>query len=322
MKYRKLGKTGLAVSEIGFGAWGIGGGSASYGPVNDDESKRTLQLAFDNGVTLYDTADSYGNGHSEELIGETFKNVRDKIIIATKVGCLPHREREMPQDFSVKYIRQSIEASLKRLQTDCIDLYQLHSPPVDILASDGFLKTLEDLKKEGKVKVIGVSARSPDDGLIAVKEYGFGCVQVNFNLIDHRVIENGLLDIAKRENVGIIVRTPLCFGFLTGDYSENTEFAPEDHRLNWPKEQLERWTRSVDLFASLCAGKNRTPAQLALRFCLSYEGVSTVIPGMMNRKEVEENVKSSDLEDLSEEELTTIRRIYETNVFFDPSLKR
>ena len=308
MKYRKLGKSNLAVSEIGFGTWGIGG--ISYGPTDDDESVRALQCAFDKGINFYDTSNSYGR--SEELIGKALKHVRDEVFIATKVGCLPHTGRVMPQDFSIGHIKQSIEDSLRRLKTDYIDLYQLHSPSTDILCNDEVIGALEDLRKEGKVRAIGASVRSPDDSLIALER--FDCVQVNFNMVDQRLLENNLLGLAVHKGVGIIVRTPFVFGFLTGSYTENTTFASDDHRLNWSEEQLRRWAKSSRLFVSLC--ENCTLAQLALRFCLTYEGVSTVIPGMMKCWEVEENVACSVLGNLTVKELAFIREIYEANTFF------
>lgn len=322
MKYRKLGRTGLDVSEIGFGAWEIGGGLSSYGPIKDDVSRKTLQFAFDNGINFFDTSDSYGEGHSEELIGETLRNVREEIILASKVGCLPHSGREMIQDFSVNHIIESVDASLKRLQTDYIDLYQLHSPPIDVLSNSEILATLKDLQNKGLIKAIGISVRSPNDALLAIDKYNFDCIQVNLNLIDLRAIRNGLLDLAEMKNIGIIVRTPLCFGFLTGKYSEKTLFKKNDHRLNWPKQQLKTWSDSVKLFKSIYESKNMSPTQFALKFCLSYKNVSTTIPGMKHVQEVKENIIASDLKDLSKDELTLIDKIYESNVFFDDSLKR
>lgn len=321
MKYRKLGDTGFEVSEIGFGAWGIGGNS--YGPIDDDVSKEALHLAFDLGVTFYDTSDLYGSGHSEELIGEALKDVREEIFIATKVGTLPHFGFHMPQDFSPKHVRKAIEASLKRLQTDYIDLYQLHSPPIDLLSRDNsIIQTLESLQREGKIRAIGISVRSPDDGLIAIEKFGFKVVQVNFNLIDQRAIENGLFDLSKKENVGIIVRTPLGFGYLTGNLKGDEKFEGLDHRKNWPAEQVRRWAKAPTLFSFLNQGRNRTPVQLALKFCLMYESVSTVIPGMMNCNEVRENVMANELEPLSDEELSAIKLVYDSNIFYDKSAKK
>ena len=320
MKYRKLGNTGIEVSEIGFGTWGLGGNS--YGPVDDNISKAALRFAFDSGITFYDTSDLYGNGHSEEVLGDALRNVRDKIIIATKVGTLPHTGFYMPLDFSPAHIRHGLEASLTRLQTDYIDLYQLHSPTVEILRqNEQIFTTLQTLKEAGKIRAYGISVRSPDDGLVAIQEFGINVVQVNFNMIDQRAIDNGLFEIAKIFNTGIIVRTPLVFGYLSGSLTGNEQFRGVDHRANWPKEQLNRWANAPQLFTSLNEGKNRTYAQLALRFCLSDAAASTVIPGMMNVKEVEENVKTVDLPPLNFTEIEQIKQIYQNNCFYDKSAK-
>lgn len=318
MQYRQLGSTGIAVSEIGFGAWGIGGsagGSIAYGSTDDQESRLALQLAYDLGVTFYDTSDFYGYGHSESLIGDALKEVRQKIVIATKVGLL---DAKGAQDFSVRHIRTSIEKSLKRLKTDAIDLYQLHSPPVALLKEDEkVVQTMHALVQEGKVRSIGISARSPEEGLYAVKEFGFQVVQVNFNLLDQRPLENGLFDFCKQQGIGIIGRTPLCFGFLSGRYSTGTSFNSDDHRSRWPAEQIKRWNEGHRLFLKAFENRNgQSDAQLALRFCLSHEAVSTVIPGILNRKEAGENTKASPLGRLSKRELKKIEEIYKTNQFF------
>lgn len=315
MKYRELGNTGLKVSEIGFGAWGIGGDS--YGYANDDESKRALLSAFDNGINFYDTSDAYGAGHSERLIGDTFKNVRDEIIIATKVGVITYSGRSMAQDFSANHIKNAIGNSLKRLKTDYVDVYQLHSPPIDILSNDESLRAFEDLKKQGKVKALGISVRAPLDGVIAIESGYFESVQVNFNVIDHRFIDEGLQELVSKKKIGIISRTPLCFGFLTGKISENTAFEPDDHRFHWSKGQLKMWSEAVRLFEPLYRRRGWTSTQLALKFCLAFDSVSTVIPGMMNCKHVEENSASSDLGSLSKDEISIINQIYKTHNFFE-----
>lgn len=321
MKYRKLGKTGLEVSEIGFGAWGIGGptddGGFSYGKTDDEVSKKALRCAYDAGVNFYDTSDIYGYGHSEKLIGEALGDVRNKIIIASKVGYLRH---DGPHDFSEDHIRKSVEGSLKRLNTDYIDVYQLHSPPLEEIRSGNAQVILEKLKDEGLIKAVSVSLRNPADGLDAVKA-GFESIQVNLNMIDHRAIENGLLDLAMKNEVGIIARTPLSYGFLTGSI-KNLQFGKEDHRSEWSEEQLKRWADAPDLFSFVNKGHNRTPAQLALKFCLSFDAVSTTIPGMLTCAHVEENTKAPDVDGLTEEETRDIKTVYESNVFFDPKAKK
>lgn len=321
MKYRKLGDTGFEVSEIGFGTWGLGGDS--YGPVGDQVSTKALRRAFDLGVNFYDTSDLYGNGHSEELLGEVFKDVRDKIIIATKGGLLPHNGFHMPEDFSPQHLVHALERSLKRLNSDYIDLYQLHSPKIETIEkSTEIIEVLERFQKEGKIRVFGISVRSPDDGKIAIERYSFPVVQVNFNMIDQRAIENGLFDLASEKQVGIIARTPLVFGFLTGKLDGNEQFQGVDHRANWPKEQLQRWAKASDLFSSLNNGKDRTPTQLALCFCLSHGAVTTVIPGMMNPEEVEENTGASELPRLTSKELRCIIQTYRGHDFYDKLAKQ
>ncbi len=316
MKYRNLGNSGLKVSEIGFGAWGIGGltkGAISYGPVSDDESRKALRLAYDNGITLYDTAGVYGYGHSEELIGETFRDVRKNIVIATKVGFSDHNE---PQDLSSRNIRHSLEESLRRLKTEYVDLYQLHSPVIEVVRENkNIIETLKSLKKEGKILAFGISVRKPADSLIAVNELGFESVQVNFNMIDQRIVENGFMEIALKKSIGIVARTPLCFGFLTGRYS-SVKFDSRDHRSSWPAEQLAAWARAPELFVHINKGKSRNLAQLALQFCLAHKAVSAVIPGMITRRDVIENLKASSLAPLTSTELKKIEKVYSDNQFF------
>lgn len=320
MNYRALGKTGLTISEIGFGAWGIGGpteGLPSYGPTDDAESKKALEMAFSKGITFYDTSDLYGRGHSERLIGEVFHSRRDKVVIATKVG---FTTPDAPHDLTPEHMRASLEASLRRLDTDYIDLYQLHSPPIEMVTKE-VVDTLESFKKEGKIRAFGLSVKNPEDGMVAAKTFGFTALQANFNMIDQRIIENGLLGFAKENNVGIIARTPFNFGFLTGG-AKDLKFDLGDHRSKWPKEQLERWASAPDLFTFLNQGKERTAAQLALRFCLSFPGISAVIPGMMHPNEVEEDAVASDLEPLSDEEVALIQKVCSENVFFERPNKK
>ena len=321
MKYRQLGNTGITVSEIGFGAWGIGGltaGRSSYGPTDDDESKRALKTAFEQGITYYDTSDIYGYGHSEELIGDALGSVRDKIVIASKVGFLEHLG---PQDFSPTHVRTSLEQSLKRLRTDYIDLYQLHDPDIDMLVNDpSILATFGALQKEGKVRSVGISVKGPDEGVRVIRELNTAVIQINLNMIDHRAIENGLLGLAKKKSVGIIARTPLCFGFLSD--RKVKQFHPRDHRTSRPLEQLKRWESAQDLFGSMNKGRSRTFAQLALQFCLSFPAVSTVIPGMLKVSEVMENSSASNLGVLSEQELSQINEIYKTHSFFTPNARQ
>jgi aryl-alcohol dehydrogenase-like predicted oxidoreductase len=316
LRYRQLGDTGLRVSEIGFGAWGIGGnhdGAVSYGPTDDAESARALRRALELGVTFYDTADLYGYGHSERLLGTVLKEARADVVIATKVGFLgPYG----PQDFSVAHLRVSLEKSLRRLDTDYVDLYQLHNPPMELLERDpDVLETLRRFEKEGKVRRLGVSVRSPEDGLAAVRRFGVKAIQVNLNMVDQRAREVGLLEICEREGAGVICRTPLCFGFLSGKYPAASRFQRDDHRAGWSPEQIAVWAEAHRVFAP-GEGAAETPAQRALRFCLSYPAVATAIPGMLTPSQVEENVAASDLGPLDDPARRRLEAIYRRERFF------
>ncbi len=317
MNYRILGNTGIKVSEIGFGTWGIGGatsdGANSYGETDDEESLRALRTAFDLGITLYDTSNVYGYGHSEELLGQAFKGLRDKVVIASKVGMVRHRGSF---DVHGSYIRQEIEQSLKRLGTDYLDVYQIHSPPMELIRdTEDAVSTMLELKREGKIKAFGISIKNPAEALIAIKEFGAETVQTNFNMIDQRALEQGVFDLAQERGVGVIARTPLAFGFLSGKIKD-FNFSQEDHRSAWSKEQLQRWADAPDLFSFVNRNPERTPTQLALQFCLGFNAVSTVIPGMLKVSEVEENVRASELPGLTPEELENIELVYKKNEFF------
>jgi len=346
VKYRQLGKTGIKVSEIGFGTWGLGGdkgGARSYGPVNDRESLSALNRAFELGINFYDTSDFYGFGHSETVLGRAFKGRRSKVVIAGKVGFMDTTGR---QDFSQQHIRRSLEGSLKRLGTDYLDVYQLHSPPIELLVDSSDRNTkcvgscrlprpavartgrvsrtefpetigaMQKLQDEGLIRSWGVSLKSPDDGLLLLKYCHVGCVQVNFNLADQRASLNGLFDLCLKNEVGVIARTPLCFGFLTGLYADTGQLAESDHRRKWSKAQVASWHRASDMFVRFFKNKKLTKAQLALCFCLSFKAVSTVIPGMLTSVQVEENAEAGRMGALARKELAEIRLIYSSHDFF------
>lgn len=319
MRYRPLGTTGISVSEIGFGTWGLGG--TAYGPVEDAESRAALELAFDSGVNFFDTADLYGDGHAERLLGEVFKSRRDRIVIATKGGMLPHDTFYMPQDFSRAHLERALDASLARLGVDYVDVYQLHSPPIDLPNWDEIAGTFERMIASGKVRTSAISTRSPADAMIAIDQRRFKVIEVNFNMIDQRAVTTGLFARCVERGVGVIARTPLCFGYLSGTLTGEETFAPGDHRANWPKEQLRRWAQSPRLFAPLVEGRGRTISQLALQFCLSEPAVSTVIPGMLTTAQARENIGAAELPPLSKEDGDVVRQIYATNTFYDPSAK-
>lgn len=323
MRYRTLGKTGITVSEIGFGGLGIGGVSAdvaSYGPADDSESLAALARAYDAGVTFYDTSPDYGNGHSEELIGKAFWGKRERVVIASKVGFVslarPNDRAAIRDSLRSSNIRQSLEDTLRRLQSGYLDLLQLHSPPLEVLREmPDIFSTFDDLRQEGKIRAWGISLRSPVDGIAAISEFSAPVLQVNFSMIDQRALDNGLFDLATEKGAGIIARTPFSYGFLTGKYSDS-KFDPRDHRSRQPLERREQWTAAPAMFSSLNQGKERTLAQLALQFCLAPEMISTVIPGMMRLAEVDENARVLEVEPLGATEFTAIRAAYRASAFF------
>ena len=309
MNYKQLGNTDLQVSEIGHGCWGIG--SAAYGMTDHRESVATLKQSYQAGINFFDTADIYGEGFGETHLGETLKEVRHNIYIATKVGSVTHTGRRMPVALDDGHIRKSVDESLTRLQTDYIDIYQLHSPPVDRIHRA--LGIMQEIKEAGKIRYIGVSAKSPEDALVAAHDPRVDCIQINYNMIDQRARENGLFEQCQRFGVGVIARTPLAFGFLTGRFQAGTKFSIPDHRVNWSQEQIDLWAEAHHLFKQLHLNSGVTATQLALGFCLSEDAIDTTIPGMMTPLEVLENTATPHL---THSEMGIIKYIYDSHNFF------
>lgn len=322
MKYRALGRTGLVVSEIGFGAWGIGGrtgGTTSYGDTDDATSLAALVQAVDRGITFFDTSSAYGDGHSEALIGQAFKTLRSRVVIATKAG---YESWDRPPDFSPAAVVASAERSLVRLQTDYIDLFQLHNPPADALGSGALRGAMAGLIETGKVRAWGVSAKSPDEAIEVLRLCDAPVVQANFNMMDVRSLTSGLFDEAGRRQAGFIARTPLCFGFLTGLIDRDTPFPPGDHRLGWPRAQLDNWIDGAqDLLAAVTAVPGETAVEAALRFCLAFEAVSSVIPGILKPAEVDQNAAASDRGPMAPEAVEAVLAINRRRRFFVPAAR-
>jgi len=322
MNHRALGRTGLHVSEIGFGAWGIGGrtvAETSYGDTDDGTSLAALSHAFDRGITFFDTSPAYGNGHSEELIGQAFARCRDKVIVATKAG---FESWDRPPDFSPEALVASTERSLRRLRSDYIDLLLLHNPPIDGLHADDLREALERLGSRGKIRSWGASTRSPADALQALAAGDVPVIEANFNMMDVRAVSGGLFDEIMRRDVGFIARTPLCFGFLTGLIRRDTEFAPGDHRRNWSAAQLACWIDGArDLLAAVSAEPGPSGVLAALRFCLAFPQVSSVIPGILSPAEADQNAAASQLGPLDGEAVASVLAINRTRQFFVAAAK-
>ncbi len=306
MRYRTLGSTGLKVSEVGFGAWAIGGNTHgnSYGPTDDDTSIDAIQKAVELGCNFFDTADVYGHGHSEELLGKAMKGRREDMIIATKVGGdFYHGQRKM--NFDLDYVEFAVEKSLERLGTDYLDLLQMHNPPLQLIRNPKLYLPFEKLKNLGRIRHYGVSIHNPQEGLEAMRYGRPESVQVVFNVLRQEAKEK-LFEAASEKNVGIIAREPLANGFLTGKYNEDSIFQPGDIRHNFPRDYIRQLTRASEQLKFL-ESKQRTLSQASIRFVLDHKEISTVIPGAKGPTQSEQNMKSSNLPGLTGEELLRIR---------------
>ncbi|MBI2787258.1 MAG: aldo/keto reductase [Elusimicrobia bacterium] len=303
MPHRPLGKTGLSISEIGFGGWGIG--KSMWGPTDDHESMSALHAALDAGLDYFDTAYAYGHGHSERLIARLFKEAGRRAVVSTKV---PPKNMEWPGHpraklalvFPPDWVRLSVERSLRNLATDSLDIYQFHvwhdswlkDPMWPALASE-----MEKLKAEGKVRSWGVSINNddPESAIELVSTGLVGVVQVLFNMFDQRAADR-LLPLCREKGVGVIVRCPFDEGSLTGMLTPETRFAPEDFRSHYfGGERLAETCRRADQLARVVIGpKAETLAAAALKYCLSFDSVTTVIPGMRRVSHVTFNARACD----------------------------
>jgi len=306
MKYRVLGKTGLKVSEVGFGGWPIGGNAFgnSYGPADDKQSLAAIGRALELGCNFFDTADVYGHGHSEELLGQALRGCRSEVIIATKVGGdFYHGTPRM--NFNSDYLEFALGKSCERLGTDYVDLYQLHNPPVQLIKDGRVFKTLERLNASGKIRHYGISIHDPQEGLLAMRNRGIGAVQVVFNILRQEA-KNQLFREATQNNVGIVAREPLANGFLAGKLKTESTFHQGDIRHSFPRNYVSQLTTAVDQLRFV-ESNSRTLAQAALRFVLDHKEVSTVIPGAKTPEHVDEDLASSESPPLTGEELLRIK---------------
>jgi len=295
---------------VGFGAWGIGGSQFgnSYGPTDDKTSVAAVQKAVELGCNFFDTADAYGHGHSEELLGQALRGQRDKVFIATKVGGdFYHGAPRM--NFSPDYIEFALGKSCERLQTDYIDLYQLHNPPVQLVKNGILFRALEVLKEKGRIHHFGISIHDPQEGLLAMKTGPPETIQVVFNIL-RQDAKLQLFQSAKDSGVGIIAREPLANGFLTGRHTAEDEFPRGDIRNGFPQDYILNLVLAAEQLRFL-ETKSRSLAQSALRFVLDQKEVSTVIPGAKSPQQVEENLSASTVTPLTGEELMRIRILRE-----------
>lgn len=318
MKYRKFGKTELKVSEIGFGAWAIGGNVVvgttpiGWGPADDNTSVAAVRKALDVGINFFDTADFYGLGHSEELLGKELCNNKEAII-ATKVG---HRviENKIQLDYSKEYIIEACEKSLRRLKRDFIDYYQLHSARMQHFEKEQTIDAMELLKKQGKVRYWGLSlttfAPEPEATFLMNNKSGDG-FQLVFNLINQLALP--IIEKANENGYGIIARMPLQFGLLTGKFTEDASFRKDDHRNFRLTKEIISTTNKIleERVWQLCNKYNISKTTLALSFILSFKEVSTVIPGIRTAQHAIDNTK--DIIALENSDVDYLKDLYQSD---------
>ncbi|MEP7291179.1 MAG: aldo/keto reductase [Chloroflexota bacterium] len=316
MQYRDFGRTGWKVSEVSFGAWAIG---SAWGEVDDGESLAALHKSLDLGINLIDTADVYGDGHSEQLIARLRKERSEPFYVITKAGrrLNPHTA----EGYNKENLTRFVERSLKNLNLESLDLVQLHCPPTTAYYQPETFGALDDLVKEGKIKFYGVSVETVEEALKAIEYPGVQSVQIIFNMFRLRPAELFFPE-AQRRKVGILARVPLASGLLTGKMSRSTLFAADDHRsFNRHGESFNvgETFSGVDYDTGLEAVERiralvpagATMAQFALRWILMFDAVSCAIPGAKRPSQVEDNVAAADLPPLSATQMREIQSIYD-----------
>ncbi len=313
MEYRKLGRTGFEVSEIGYGAWGIG--KSGWIGANDEESLQALQKAIDLGLNFIDTALAYGDGHSEELVGQVARDQSKRIYISTKIppknGQWPARAGVPVQDvFPGNYIMECTERSLRNLGTDAIDVQQFHVWQDDWVGQGDWLETIQKLKEQGKIRFFGISINDhqSENALRLIETGGVDTVQVIYNIFEQSP-EDKLFPACQQHNIGVIVRVPLDEGGLTGKITPQSTFDSEDFRNGYFRgdRKQEVYTRVQSIASDLGVSVDDVP-EIALRYVLSHPAVSTVIPGMRTVRNAERNMAIGDGKGLTQEQIQKLKK--------------
>lgn len=320
MHYRTLGRTGLTVSEIGLGAWELGGSyalrgrssaendPAGYTDVAQDEAIATVHWGLEHGLTFIDTAPIYGDGESERRVARALASRTEPVVVETKL-CVYAEGGSYRRVFTREVVFREFAKSQERLQREVIDVDLLHSPSREEFGNGESLVALRELKEAGKVRWIGVSASYDVDHARELVETGYlDVLQIPLSLM--RPEWTGVLEACRRHNVGVVVREPLFSGYLTGHLTEDTVFPPDDQRSVWGRERHLEHVRRARQFAFL-ANDSRTPAQAALKWILSFPEVSVVIAGSANRRELAENMAVSDQPSLTADDLDRVAAIHQ-----------
>jgi aryl-alcohol dehydrogenase-like predicted oxidoreductase len=322
MKYRTLAKTDVQLSEIGFGVWTVSAGW--WGDYSDEQAADLLRRALDLGITFFDTGDTYGNGRGETILANAFAGRRSDVVIGTKFGYdfytdpdARRGQRERPQDFSPMFVRFALEQSLKRLETDYVDLYQLHNPRLEALQRDDLFELLERLKREGKIRAYGAAlgpaiggTEHGDEAMRASP--GLSSLQIIYNLLEQDPGRR-FVPVARELDVSLLVRVPHSSGLLEGKYTAETTFPANDHRSHRPREWLTDGLKKLERLTFLHEGRGQTIGQAALKWLLAEPTVTSIQPNIYDVEQLEEFAAASDLPDLTDEDLRRVAELYERN---------
>ncbi len=328
MRYRTYPGTDLTVSEVGFGVWTVA--TKWWGVTDENVRRRLLRKAFDeHGINFFNTGNTYADGYGETILKDTLSDVRDRIVIATKFGYdisdqrgrPGHRERR--QEWSPDFVRRSCEASLQRLGTDRIDLYEGHNPRLDAIEAEDLIATLEDLRAEGKIRAYGTALGpriEPDrqkDEAVASFRRGYHSVQIIYNLLEQQLGPT-TFDAARSHGGGILARVPHSSGLLEGNLTPETTFPSWDHRSHRPREWLTEGLKKVDQLGVLTEDGRRTIGQAALKFILREPTMMSTLPNIYNEEQLAEFAAAPETPEISEEEFGRVQELYGRNFGLEP----
>ena len=326
MRTRNFGTTELRCSEVGFGTWALG--SNWWGDVSKDDGVGLIHRALDLGITFFDTGDVYGKGANEEIVARALAGVpRESVQISTKFGYVldegrqEHSQGERPQDWSPEHARRSLEASLRRLGTDHVDLYQLHNPRMNAIERDDLFEELERMRDEGMLRHFGVALGPAigwrDEGMRAIEDHDIASVQTVYNVLEQDPGRE-LMAAAERKGAGVLARVPTSSGLLEDKYTLETTFPKQDHRSHRPREWLVDGLQKVERLRFLCDEHGITMAQAALKFIFAQPAIACVLPTVSNAEDLEEWAAASDAPDLTDDDLERIGELYERNFDVEP----
>jgi len=328
MKYRRLGKSGIKVSEIGFGIWTIG--LDWWGKkIDDDEAIKMLKRAYDLGINFFETADMYGKGKSERLMAQAFKDMRGEVVYSTKWGYDMYNaeqvgHNELPQKHDPDFLQFALSKSLERLQTDYVDVYSLHNPKMDAIKNDALFRALDALVKEGTIKshgaALGPAIGWKDEGLEAIRNRHITCLQTVYNILEQDPGRDFIRE-AERYDVGIMVRVPDASGLLTGKVTANTKFDKNDHRSFRKQEFILEAVQKIENMKPIANSKGWNITELAIKFILSQKQISVVLPTVISMEELEMFASLSDGNYLNPSEAAQVEQLYEKNFYVQPVAK-